>query len=68
MAKPRPLTSSETEALQAFAARYGKQWKNKLAFEYWYNARVFRDGTREYPELHGLRNELGPQWLKGFKL
>jgi hypothetical protein len=69
MAKYRELTADELEALRLFAAEYGKKWKDKLAFTYWYNARIFRarDG-KQYPELHGLRNELGPKWLAGFKL
>jgi hypothetical protein len=67
--KHRDLTAPELEAVTAFATDFGRGWKEKLAFTYWYNARLYRarDG-REYPILHRLRNELGPSWLAGFKL
>lgn len=65
----RNLTDSELTALQAFAAEFGRNWKQRLNLDYWYSARVYvtRDG-RECHELHKLRNDLGPRWLKGFKL
>ena len=67
--KYRELNSEELEALQAFAAEYGRKWKEKLSMVYWYNARVYRsrDG-KEYPVLHRMRNEFGPDWLDGYKL
>ena len=67
--KYRDLTVAELEAVRAFADHFGRDWKEKLAMVYWYNARIFtaRNG-RAYHELHRLRNELGPRWLAGFKL
>ena len=67
--KYRDLTAGELEAVQLFAAEFGRTWKDRLALDYWYNARIYvtRNG-RECNELHRLRNELGPQWLKGFQL
>ena len=67
--KYRDLTASELEAVQLFAAEFGRTWKDRLAFDYWYNARIFitRNG-RSCHELHRLRNELGPLWLVQFKL
>ena len=67
--KYRELEANELTALKVFAAENGKKWKGVLACTYWYNARVYRasDG-KEYPELHRLRNDLGPSWLAKFKL
>jgi len=67
--KYRDLLPSELEAVQTFAAEFGRAWKERLAFDYWPAARIFiaRNG-RSCHELHRLRNELGPQWLAGFKL
>ena len=65
----RELNDNELTALQAFAAHYGRKWKDELAFTYWYNARLFCDRAgKEYPELHRLRNDLGPKWLASFNL
>jgi len=69
MAKYRELTPDELEAVQVFAAEKGRKWKEVLAFDYWMTARVFMDREGyEYPELHRLRNQLGPKWLAKFKL
>ena len=67
--KYRDLTPEELEAVQLFAAEFGRTWKDRLAFDYWPAARIYvsRNG-RSCHELHRLRNQLGPQWLKGFKL
>lgn len=67
--KYRDLTPNELDALKAFADKFGKAWKTKLAFEYWPNARIFTDskGNDRY-ELHTLRNHLGPVWLSKFTL
>lgn len=65
----RELTPDELEALRVFAAQFGHKWKDKLSMIYWYNARIFIDRNGfEYPELHRLRNEFGPEWLYKFKL
>lgn len=68
MKNHRELSTSELNALHVFSARFGKQWKDKLSFEYWFNARIFSDKGKEYPELHRLRNDLGPRWLASFEL
>ena len=52
----RELTAEESAALQAFAAKHGRSWKDKLASVYWYNARVWNG----HACLHGLRND--PAW------
>jgi hypothetical protein len=52
----RDLTTAETSALHAFAAKFGRSWKDKLASVYWYNARIWND----QPCLHALRND--PSW------
>ena len=67
--KYRDLTDNELSALRAFAAEFGRTWKERLSFDYWPRARIYvtRDG-RECYELHRLRNDLGPQWLARFKL
>jgi hypothetical protein len=67
MAKYRELLPEELEAVKLFAADYGKKWKEELAFKYWYNARIYRNGGKEYPVLHAMRNNLGPKWLAGYK-
>jgi hypothetical protein len=68
----RELRAHEVQALQAFARAEGRRWKMELNQVYWYNARVWRDpatGSQEHGyTLHGLRNDLGPNWLSGFKL
>ena len=65
----RDLTAGELEAVQLFAAEFGRTWKERLAMDYWYNARIYvTRGGRECSELHVLRNQLGPRWLAQFKL
>jgi hypothetical protein len=64
----RELSQAELQALQTFAARHGRKWKESLAFDYWMAGRVFSVAGKDYPELHGLRNQLGPQWLKAYRL
>ena len=65
----RELTAGELEAVQLFAAEFGRTWKERLALDYWPAARLYvtRNGRACY-ELHKLRNDLGPLWLAGFKL
>lgn len=47
-------------ALQAFADRNGRYWKDKLS-TLWANGRDYYEP--EGNELHSVRNELGPTWL-----
>lgn len=72
MAAYPALTTEEVEALQAFAAKHGRNWKANLSMVYWYNARIWRgphgdDNTVGYV-LHGLRNSHGPSWLDSYRL
>ena len=58
-------TPEQLAALEAFAARHGRTWKDKLATMWW----TGRD-TNE-PDGHLLRqvrNRLGPSWLVKFRL
>lgn len=63
----RDAQPHELEALQRFADYYGRTWKDKLAGEFWPNARLWRGelGSDDNvgPTLHGIRNDLGPTWL-----
>ena len=62
------LSPDDIAALQSYAAERGRKWKQDLALD-WYNARA--SFCAEMPDrgaiLHGLRNNLGPTWLEGFK-
>jgi hypothetical protein len=66
------ITPKEQEALVRFAEAHGRNWKSVLTDIYWYNARLWRGerGDDDYvgSVLHGLRNRLGPDWLRQFKL
>ena len=65
----RKPTAEQIAALQRFAHAHGRKWKDILSMTYWYNARIYRDRQgNEWPELHGLRNDLGPAWLAKFEL
>lgn len=69
MQKYRPLTDEEMSGLKAFAEHFGPGWKDRLAFDYWLKARIWTDRQgKEHPELHRLRNQLGPSWLVSFDL
>lgn len=56
----RDLTADESAAVQAYAARMGRYWKYELSFA-WIAA-------SEPGILQALRNELGPAWLRAYKL
>lgn len=66
----RDLTPTELEAVKAFAADHGRRWKSVLRDIYWYNARIWRAGPDDSYgyTLHSIRNNLGPDWLAGFRL
>jgi hypothetical protein len=57
------LTPADLDALRSYAEEHGRRWKSDLALD-WYHARAY--GLRG-SILHGLRNNLGPAWLAGFK-
>lgn len=58
-------TSEQLEALQEFAAKYGRYWKDELRTQWLH-------GTDAHePKGHLLRqvrNQLGPKWLTTCKL
>ena len=56
----RTLTRLQLAALKAYAAKYGVQWRRKLA-----DARLIGHDAREPDghQLRQLRNTLGPSWL-----
>lgn len=53
-------TVEMTAALQAFADRNGRKWKDGLSVK-WMNGQDYYE--LEGTELHSVRNELGPTWL-----
>jgi hypothetical protein len=73
------LPAGYAEALRRFAAwsnaRHTKpgrkkptrQWRDVLAEDYWYNARLWKgeDGRDEFvgSRLHAIRNHFGSEWL-----
>jgi hypothetical protein len=60
VARHRALTDAEHTAVAKYAKENGRSWKQRLNDD-WSNAR-----TRG--PLQRLRNDLGPEWLQGFKL
>lgn len=56
----KEITTSQHEALKAFATANGRGWKKELQFQ-WMKATAT-------PELHALRNSHGPRWLAKFKI
>jgi len=57
--------TEQLEALRAFAARYGRGWKEKL-WAMWVNGGDDREPGGCY--LRQVRNTLGAAWLLKFKL
>jgi hypothetical protein len=57
---PYTLTSTQLQALRAFASANGRSWKQELRSQ-WMAASAI-------PVLHALRNTHGPSWLAGFRL
>lgn len=57
------LTPADLAALRSYAEENGRNWKQALGLD-WYHARAH--GERG-AILHGLRNNLGPDWLARFK-
>lgn len=57
----RVITEAEWNALTAYANAHGRTWKSSLRDDW-------MRGTPLAPELHVLRNELGPSWLNSFQL
>ncbi len=54
------LTDEQHDALQAFANRFGANWKERLS-DYWMNGRDASEPKGNY--LRQVRNQLGPTWL-----
>ena len=60
MATYRELTADELRAVQAYAAKHGRTWKQQLRYA-WMDA-------SEPGYLQALRNSHGPAWLNTFRL
>lgn len=64
----RDLEPDELNALKAFAAEYGREWKQYLLaawLSYAYKGRQM--GGRDSGILRGIRNEFGSEWLAKFR-
>ncbi len=64
-----PITAEELEALQAFRAEYGREWKQYLQaawLSYAYKGRHM--GGRDSGILRNIRNNRGCEWLQKLKL
>lgn len=60
----KTLSETERNALQAFANKHGRKWKDILSCEYWPNARIWTGGApNDGYVLHSIRNNFGPEWL-----
>ncbi len=53
-------TQDETDALQRFANKHGRNWKQALGM-CWYKSNY--NGNHDAPLLQGVRNKFGPRWL-----
>lgn len=62
--RPEP-TSEQLEALRRFAAKHGRNWRTKLS-QAWASGKDER--LPDAALLRQVRNQLGPKWLKRFKL
>lgn len=58
------LTADQKRAIEAFAARHGRYWKNLLRVA-WISGRDEKETDGAL--LRQIRNELGPTWLKGYQ-
>ena len=56
------LTTEQAQAIQHFAAEWGRRWKSELR-DAWAASDVRSIGT----VLYGLRNTHGPAWLAAFR-
>ncbi len=66
---PRDLLPDELQALQRFAAEYGREWKQYLFaawLSYTYKGRPM--AGKDTGTLRSIRNEFGNEWLHRFKL
>lgn len=64
MFKPNKV---QAQALVAFAAAAGHQWRSKLR-NVWCSDRVLANKQDQYAALRQIRNEAGPNWLHQVKL
>lgn len=61
------LTIEQTAAINAFAARWGKSYKYRIA-DFWGNEAHCKPADANVAAIvRGLRNTHGPAWLKAFK-
>lgn len=67
--KFRDLDAHETAALVAFAAEYGREWKQYLMAAWLSHSYKGRHmGGRDTGFLRQLRNDLGHEWLHSYRL
>jgi hypothetical protein len=66
--KYRNLEPHELETLQAFAAKYGREWKQYLLAAWLsYSYKGIHMGGQDTGTLRQLRNDLGGEWLSKFR-
>lgn len=65
----RDLNPEELEAIQTFAAKYGREWKEYL-WAAWlsYTYKGKHMGGADTGTLRCIRNQLGNAWLHQYKL
>lgn len=65
----RNLEPDEMKALQEFAEKYGREWKQYL-FAAWLSHahKGIHMGGKDTGILRSIRNEFGNEWLHKFKL
>jgi hypothetical protein len=64
-----PITDIERNALLAFKAKYGREWKEYL-FAAWlsYSYKGRHMGGQDTGTLRAIRNDRGMDWLRKLKL
>lgn len=59
------LTDEQREVIEAFAHKYGREWKEVLR-NAWFNGKDIAEHNGHL--LRQVRNNLGPRWLLKFNL
>jgi hypothetical protein len=59
------ITVEELTVLRSFAARYGRNWKAHLRWQWEHG---YDDYQENAATLRSLRNRLGPSWLARYTL
>ncbi len=69
--KPDPILALGPEhvlAIRVAALRGGRYWKSKLATAWYKGDEELRHGPKHGPLLRQIRNQLGPKWLRKFRI